>query len=155
MDHIEENLDERQEDEVEALKSIYDCDFDDLRKQDVWKVRRPPEFLLKIRPDHDSRGAQQTCTVDLHVKCCKKYPLVAPELELINAKACDFASFHIISNLVILKKRQMCKIYQRFIIYNLTCHSDAVSGWAGWTSEFGSSVNPILTKGGRVCPPHY
>ena len=34
MDHIEENLDERQEDEVEALKSIYDCDFDDLRKHD-------------------------------------------------------------------------------------------------------------------------
>ena len=84
---------------LKALKSIYDCDFDDLRKQDVWKVRRPPEFLLKIRPDHDSRGAQQTCTVDLHVKCSKKYPLVAPELELINAKACDFASFHIISKL--------------------------------------------------------
>ena len=34
MDHNEENLDERQEDEVEALKSIYDCDFDDLRKHD-------------------------------------------------------------------------------------------------------------------------
>ena len=34
MDHVEENLDERQEDEVEALKSIYDCDFDDLRKHD-------------------------------------------------------------------------------------------------------------------------
>ena len=105
MDHIEENLDERQEDEVEALKSIYDCDFDDLRKHDVWKVRRPPEFLLKIRPDHDSRGAQQTCTVDLHVKCSKKYPLVAPELELINAKACDFASFHMISKLVIFEKK--------------------------------------------------
>ena len=30
--------------------------------------------------------------------------------------------------------------------------SDAVSGWAG--SEFGSSVNPIPTKGVRLCPPH-
>ena len=39
MDHTEENLDERQEDEVEALKSIYDCDFDDLRKQA--NIRKP------------------------------------------------------------------------------------------------------------------
>ena len=98
MDHIEENLDERQEDEVEALKSIYDCDFDDLRKHDVWKVRRPPEFLLKIRPDHDSRGAQQTCTVDLHVKCSKRYPLVAPELELINSKGVSDDSIAILKH---------------------------------------------------------
>ena len=25
--------------------------------------------------------------------------------------------------------------------------SDATSGWAGWASEFGSSVNPITTRG--------
>ena len=30
--------------------------------------------------------------------------------------------------------------------------NDAVSGWAG--SEFGSSVNPIPTKGVRLFPPH-
>ena len=80
------------------MKSIYDCDFDDLRKHDVWKVRRPPEFLLKIRPDHDSRGAQQTCTVDLHVKCSKRYPLVAPELELINAKGVSDDSIAILKH---------------------------------------------------------
>ena len=36
--------------------------------------------------------------------------------------------------------------------------SDAVSGWAGWALahlEFGSSVNPTPTTGGRLCPPHY
>ena len=31
-------------------------DFEDLRKKDVWKVRRPPEFVLKIRPSNDSYG---------------------------------------------------------------------------------------------------
>jgi hypothetical protein len=36
--------------------------------------------------------------------------------------------------------------------------SDAARGWAGWTLDnpkFGSSVNPIPTKGGRLCSPHY
>ena len=33
-----------------------------------------------------------------------------------------------------------------------------VSGGAGGAlapPEFGSSVNPIPTRGGRLCPPHY
>ena len=38
-------------------------------------------------------------------------------------------------------------------------HSRAVvSGGAGGalaSPEFGSSVNPIPTRGGRLCPPHY
>jgi hypothetical protein len=36
--------------------------------------------------------------------------------------------------------------------------SDAFSGWAGWALaqlEFGSSVNPIPTRVGRLCPPQY
>ena len=39
MDHIEENLDERQEDEVEALKSIYDLGLWDIlpSKIDLWR----------------------------------------------------------------------------------------------------------------------
>ena len=85
----EERLEERQENEVEALKSIYDVDFEDLRAKDVWKVRRPPEFLLKIRPDHDSRGGplqSEAACVDLHVKCCAKYPLNPPSIQLKDAK---------------------------------------------------------------------
>ena len=33
--------------------------------------------------------------------------------------------------------------------------SDAFIGYAGLALEFGSSVNPIPTKGGRICPPLY
>ena len=40
-----------------------------------------------MRPDHDSRGPnQQACNVDLRIKCSDKYPLVPPEIDLINAK---------------------------------------------------------------------
>ena len=42
--------------------------------------------------------------------------------------------------------------------YSLSHISAAASGWAGWAlahPEFGSLVNPITTKGERLCPPHY
>ena len=78
-----ESLEERQENEVEALKAIYDQDFQDLRQNDVWKIRRPPEFLIKIRPNFDSRGFQnEEIKMDLHVKCPENYPLEAPQIEL-------------------------------------------------------------------------
>ena len=59
-----------------------------MRLKDVWNVRRSPEFLLKIKPDHDSRrGDQQDlCAVDIHVKCPENYPLSAPDIILKNAK---------------------------------------------------------------------
>ncbi len=56
MSDQEDSLEERQELEVQALKGIFDTDFVDLRDKDVWKVKRPPEFNLKLRPNHDSKG---------------------------------------------------------------------------------------------------
>lgn len=88
----EESLEERQENEVEALKAIYDVDFEDLRAKDVWKVRRPPEFMLKMNPDHDSRGggglmqADASCCLVLHVKCDERYPTIPPAIKLKEAK---------------------------------------------------------------------
>ena len=38
---------------------------------------------------------------------------------------------------------------------NMSFFSDATSGWAGWAlahPEFGSSVNPITTRGGQIMP---
>ena len=60
-----------------------------MRLKDVWKVRRSPEFLLKIKPDHDSRRGDQNddlCAVEIHVKCPENYPLSAPDIKLKNAK---------------------------------------------------------------------
>ena len=84
----EDSLEERQENEVEVLRSIYDRDFEDIRNKDVWKVRRPPEICLKLHPDHDSRGinakSNDGCSVDLHIKCCENYPKEPPTIDLIN-----------------------------------------------------------------------
>lgn len=72
---------DRQEEEVEVLQAIYIDAFTDLRDADVWKVRRPPEFNLRLTPNHDSRGQQQSeeCWAVLHVKLSPRYPDTVPE----------------------------------------------------------------------------
>ncbi|XP_070835597.1 eIF-2-alpha kinase GCN2 [Chaetodon trifascialis] len=76
----------QQENELEALASIFGDDFQDLRNKDPWKVKRPPEVHLCLRPNGLSTGEECYVTVDLQVKCSPTYPDVPPELELKNAK---------------------------------------------------------------------
>lgn len=81
MDASEDTNDwrERQELEVEALEAVYDRDFQDLRSQDVWKVDRPPEFTLRLGPNHDSQGhLEEHCSLVLHVKMASDYPRSVP-----------------------------------------------------------------------------
>ncbi|TKS86524.1 eIF-2-alpha kinase GCN2 [Collichthys lucidus] len=76
----------QQENELEALASIFGDDFQDLRCNDPWKVKRPPEVHLCLRPNGLSTGEECYVTVDLQVKCPPTYPDVPPELELKNVK---------------------------------------------------------------------
>nr|XP_046269330.1 eIF-2-alpha kinase GCN2 [Scatophagus argus] len=76
----------QQENELEALASIFGDDFQDLRNNDPWKVKRPPEVYLCLRPNGLNNGEECYVTVDLQVKCPPTYPDVPPELELKNAK---------------------------------------------------------------------
>ncbi|XP_070776102.1 eIF-2-alpha kinase GCN2 [Enoplosus armatus] len=76
----------QQENELEALASIFGDDFQDLRNKDPWKVTRPPEVHLCLRPNGLNTGEECYVTVDLQVKCPPTYPDVPPELELKNAK---------------------------------------------------------------------
>ncbi|KAI4902047.1 hypothetical protein NFI96_033100 [Prochilodus magdalenae] len=76
----------QQENELEALASIFGDDFKDIRHEHPWKVKRPPEVFLCLRPKGLSSGHGCYVTVDLLVKCPPTYPDVPPELELKNAK---------------------------------------------------------------------
>ncbi|XP_072314052.1 eIF-2-alpha kinase GCN2 [Eucyclogobius newberryi] len=76
----------QQENELEALASIFGDDFNDLRNKDPWKVKRPPEVHLCLRPNGLNHKQECYVTVDLLVKCPVTYPDLPPELELKNAK---------------------------------------------------------------------
>ncbi|XP_039598215.1 eIF-2-alpha kinase GCN2 [Polypterus senegalus] len=77
---------DRQENEVEALASIYGDDFTDLRQNHPWKVKRPPEFVLTLRPQGLTSQQEIYVLVDLGVRCPPTYPDVPAELQLKNAK---------------------------------------------------------------------
>ncbi|KAK9960288.1 hypothetical protein ABG768_010361 [Culter alburnus] len=80
----------QQENELEALASIFGEDFTDIRAEDPWKVRRPPEVYLFLRPKGLGFGQTSFVSVDLQVKCPATYPDVPPELELKNAKGLSY-----------------------------------------------------------------
>ncbi|KAG5266200.1 hypothetical protein AALO_G00250890 [Alosa alosa] len=76
----------QQENELEALSAIFGDDFEDLRTKQPWKIQRPPEVYLKLRPKGLGNGQKSYVSVDLQVKCPPTYPDVPPQLELKNAK---------------------------------------------------------------------
>uniref|UniRef100_A0A673YNH2 non-specific serine/threonine protein kinase n=1 Tax=Salmo trutta TaxID=8032 RepID=A0A673YNH2_SALTR len=76
----------QQENELEALASIFGDDFQDLRNNRPWKIKRPPEVYLCLRPNGLSNGKESYVTVDLQVKIPPTYPDMPPELDLKNAK---------------------------------------------------------------------
>lgn len=83
----EESLSERQEFELQALEAIYTGDVVDLREKDAWKVQRPPEIKITIKPQESiGHHEENHVQVDLHVKCSARYPLEIPELNFINTK---------------------------------------------------------------------
>ncbi|KAJ8290413.1 hypothetical protein GJAV_G00012550 [Gymnothorax javanicus] len=76
----------QQENELEALASIFGDDFEDVRKNHPWKIKRPPEVFLTLSPKGLNNGQESYVKVDLQVKCPPTYPDVPPEFELKNAK---------------------------------------------------------------------
>ncbi|XP_014797277.1 PREDICTED: eukaryotic translation initiation factor 2-alpha kinase 4 isoform X1 [Calidris pugnax] len=76
----------RQENELQVLESIYGQDFQDLRQNQAWKVRQPPEINLVLRPQGLTGENEAYAKVDLWVKCPHTYPDTVPEIQLKNSK---------------------------------------------------------------------
>ena len=82
-----DELKERQENEVAALKSIFDQSFQDHRVEDVWKVWRPPEFEIQILPENSTQGyCEAHVSVSVRIKFSVRYPLDGPEIDLVCPK---------------------------------------------------------------------
>ncbi|CAH0551983.1 unnamed protein product [Brassicogethes aeneus] len=83
----EESLEARQNNEFEAIQSIYETNLIDLRKQLPWNQWAPLNLSLTLFPQKGNSGIHENhVQVDLHVKCPKNYPNVIPNIKLENGK---------------------------------------------------------------------
>ncbi|XP_012935952.1 eIF-2-alpha kinase GCN2 isoform X1 [Aplysia californica] len=81
------NYQERQDEEFQVLESIFGDDLEDLRKKVAWKVARPLELILSLKPQQSTGGEGQVyAQVDMVIKCPPRYPDVAPNISLCNPK---------------------------------------------------------------------
>ena len=72
------------------------------------QVNRPPEFMLKMTPDHDSRGPnQELCTVDIHVRFTESYPRTPPFIKLLNPNGISDEMLYVLNNEVIEMSKTM------------------------------------------------
>ncbi|CAH1791711.1 unnamed protein product [Owenia fusiformis] len=83
----DENFSERQEEEVQVLQAIFMDDVKDLRAEDAWKIRRPPEIKMTLVPQQSMHGeAEVYAQIDLIIKCPARYPNEVPSITLENQK---------------------------------------------------------------------
>jgi len=86
-----ESLQERQENEIQALKSIFTCELQDVRKHDGRDVWHPLEIVITLTPQQGSSGLEEVHVhIDLHVTCSEQYPEQVPKIELENSKGLSF-----------------------------------------------------------------
>ncbi|XP_052902720.1 eIF-2-alpha kinase GCN2 [Anopheles moucheti] len=77
-----ETFRERQENELEVIKSIFHDEVEDLRPRNgKWK---PLELRLHLTPQRGS-AKEAYVKVDLYISCSAKYPKCSPKLELKNS----------------------------------------------------------------------
>ncbi|KAJ3358715.1 hypothetical protein GGF32_010055 [Allomyces javanicus] len=84
---------ERQDNEVEAIKAIFVDEFETITTQNVWKVAPAgparPHFRLRLSPSAEHTAIKTQVHLDLEVKFTRNYPHEVPELTLGKSTGVD------------------------------------------------------------------
>ncbi|XP_055679382.1 eIF-2-alpha kinase GCN2 isoform X2 [Lutzomyia longipalpis] len=106
---------ERQENEFEAIQSIFGVDVEDLReKGQGWK---PMDFKLKLMPLKGSSGPTEAHVwTSVHITCPAKYPKVPPKLALEDSKGLSDA---LIEDLLKCLQKQAAELKGSEMVYEL------------------------------------
>ncbi|KFB49982.1 eukaryotic translation initiation factor 2-alpha kinase [Anopheles sinensis] len=108
-----ETFRERQENELEVIKSIFHDEVEDLRpKEGKWK---PLELQLHLTPQKGS-AKEAYVKADLHIICNPKYPKYPPKVELKNAVG---LSDSLVRELADQLQRQADELKGEVMIYEL------------------------------------
>ncbi|XP_055535172.1 eIF-2-alpha kinase GCN2 [Wyeomyia smithii] len=108
-----ETFRERQETELEVIRSIYECQVEDLRPPEgKW---RPLEVRLHLTPQKGSAREAYVKT-DLHISCQKNYPKYPPKIELENTVG---LSVGLVNELLEQLRQQADELKGEVMIYEL------------------------------------
>ncbi|CAD5114215.1 DgyrCDS3360 [Dimorphilus gyrociliatus] len=70
---------ESQELELKALQAMFEEDITDLRNDDPWKIKRPPDIKINLKPIASS-SSKVYVSVEFHIKLSSSYPKDLPEI---------------------------------------------------------------------------
>ncbi|EFN69222.1 Eukaryotic translation initiation factor 2-alpha kinase 4 [Camponotus floridanus] len=98
MSHIESCKD-RQQNELEVLKSIFGDELRDLRKNKNKKKWQPLDIVVTLTPQKGMSGpAEIYAQVDLHVICSDKYPDEVPTIQLQDSRGLSHQQVAVLSS---------------------------------------------------------
>ncbi|GIX95593.1 eIF-2-alpha kinase GCN2 [Caerostris extrusa] len=81
-----QDLKERQENELISISSIFPNEMKDLRNS-VWNIWKPLEMSITVYPEESmTDGRDSNLHVDLYIKCSATYPKTSPFIDLRNPK---------------------------------------------------------------------
>ncbi|XP_043791915.1 eIF-2-alpha kinase GCN2 isoform X2 [Apis laboriosa] len=115
-----ESSKDRQENEIEVLKSIFGDELCDLRCEKNRKKWQPLDILISLMPQKGMSGpAKVYAQIDLHVVCSNKYPDETPNIELKNSRGLSHQQVAVLyTELVELTKRLQGEV----MIFELAQH---------------------------------
>ncbi|XP_076633537.1 eukaryotic translation initiation factor 2 alpha kinase Gcn2 isoform X1 [Colletes latitarsis] len=115
-----ESCKDRQENEIEVLKSIFGDDLHDLRRGKSRRRWQPLDMSITLIPQRSMSGpAEVYAQIDLHVICSDKYPDEVPSIELQKSRGLSHQQIAVLySELMELTMRLRGEV----MIFELTQH---------------------------------
>ncbi|VVC37487.1 Protein kinase, ATP binding site,Serine/threonine-protein kinase, active site,Protein [Cinara cedri] len=81
-----ETLQERQSNELEALKAIFNDQIVDNNTYEATNIWKPLDVIITVLPEGFTNAQQNNILIDLHIKASVNYPNEIPCIKLQNAK---------------------------------------------------------------------
>ncbi|XP_076664602.1 eukaryotic translation initiation factor 2 alpha kinase Gcn2 isoform X4 [Andrena cerasifolii] len=115
-----ESCKDRQENEIEVLKSIFGDELQDLRRGKSKRKWQPLDISVTLIPQRGMSGpAEVYAQIDLHVTCSDKYPEEIPTIELQNSRGLSHQQIAVLnSELMDLTRRLQGEV----VIFELAQH---------------------------------
>ncbi|GLV39622.1 Gcn2 [Carabus blaptoides fortunei] len=119
----DDSIEVRQENEIQALKAIFNEDLRDLRSSKPWKAWKPLDIVITLSPLRGSSGLGEIhAQVDLHIICSDSYPDIEPKIFLERSRG---MSDVLLTELKIQLETKALELKGEVMVFELAQHVQA------------------------------